>query len=220
MFKNKSTIILISAIMAAVASALFLIVPVTPLFILAYVFLLLGIVLFGFGSLFMASKPKSYPWFAAFPLTILRYLIIQIVLSAAVLLVENLAGWTMPTQWFLFMHIILLAVFAVMLLAMRSGREIIESRDAEVKGKVAVLRFMQADVESLIRKMPEHEKDLKQVADALRYSDPMSHPSLTVYDEQMQRGILAIGGGENIAEKCAELLRLIADRNSRVKLMK
>ena len=220
MIKNKSTIILIAAIMAAVVTALFLVVPVTPLFIAGYAFAIFAIVLFAFGSIYMASKSKSYPWFAAFPKTAFRYLITQIVLSAIFILVENLADWALPWRWFLFLHILLLAIFVIPMILMKSGREIIENRDTQVKEKVTTLRFMQADVESLIRNMPEHERELKQVAEAIRYSDPMSHPSLAVYDEQIQQKIMAMGSGENISAQCSELLRLIANRNSRVQIMK
>ena len=220
MLKNKTTVIFITAIMAVVVSALFLVVPVTPLFIAAYVFAMFGIALFGFGILHMLSKPKSYPWFAAFPLTIFRYLIAQFVTSTVFVIIENVTEWTLPWQWFLFIHILLLAIFTIPLFLMHSGREVIENRGAEVKEKVMTLRLMQVDVESLMRKMPEHERDLKQVLEALRYSDPMSHSSLAVYEEQIQRGIMVMGDGENIPAKCAELLRLIADRNSRVLIMK
>jgi hypothetical protein len=48
----------------------------------------------------------------------------------------------------------------------------------------------------------------------------MSHASLAVYEEQIQREILSMGSGADIEQKCTELLRLIADRNSRVKMLK
>ena len=101
----------------------------------------------------------------------------------------------------------------------------IETKGAEVKQNVAVLRLMQADVESLYRKLPEYQAELKKVAEALRYSDPMIHSSLTYYDEQIQRIIFAMSsttGNESakIPQQCEELLNLIADRNSRAKMMK
>ena len=218
---NKTSLILISVIMAAVVTALFLVVNVTALFIVAYLFALFAIALFCFGKLYMLANPKSYPWFAAFPLTIFRYLIVQFVLSAVFVAIQNLTGWSINMRWFLLLHIVLFAFFAVLLITMKSGKEIIERRDDEIREKVTALRSMQADVESLARKLPKHEQDLKQVAEALRYSDPMSHPSLAVYEEKIQRGIMAIGtGGEDIAEQCAELLRLVADRNGKCKMLK
>ena len=220
MMQSKPTIILIAAIMTIAVSALFLVVNITPLFIVAYIFALLGIAGLCLGSLYMVVSSRSYPWFAAFPMTIWRYLLTQLILSAAVLIPDNIAGHALSMNWFLLLHIILLAFFAILLVAMKGGKDVIEPRGAEVKEKVSALRFIHADVTSLMQKMPEYEADLKQVAEAIRYSDPMSHSSLALYDEQIQREILALGNSENVPAQCRELLRLIADRNSRVKIMK
>lgn len=218
---NKQSILLIAAIMVAVATAFFLVVDITVLFITAYLFALLGIALLSFSKIYLINNLKNYPWIAAFPMTAFRYLVIQLGLSAGFVITENLVNWSLPIQWFLLFHIILLALFTIILLAMSRGKEIINQRDATVKEKVTTLRFMQVDAESLLRQSPEHEQDIKQVLDALRYSDPMSHSSLTVYDEQIQRGLMDLkNDGVDVPKQCAELLRLIADRNSRVKAMK
>ena len=217
---NKNRIILIAVIMAIMVTALFLVVNITPLFITAYAFALISIAAFCFGNLYLIESSRSYPWFAAFPIRVWQYLITELVMSAVFVIIENLFKWSLPVQWLIFIHIILLGVFSIPLVLMKSGKEIIDARGEVVKQKVTTQRFMQADIESLIRKFPEHDNDLRKVADALRYSDPMSHSSLAAYEEQIQRKIILIDDGENIPEKCDELLRLIADRNSRVKITK
>jgi hypothetical protein len=220
---NKNSVILISAIMAVVVTALFLIVKITTIFVTAYIFALIGIATFCAGSIYMLSSPKSYPWFAAFPMRIWQYLIAELVLSTVFVLWENMSDTSLPVQWFILLHIILLAFFSITLILMKSGKEIIDQRGDEVKQKVVALRLLQVDMESLIRKFPKYEKELRKVADALRYSDPMSHPSLTVHEEQIQRGIVTMDNSEEsvrIPERCAELLRQIADRNTKMKMMK
>jgi len=222
---NKVHILLISGILALVATAFFLVLTVTPLLIVAYIFALLGIALFCFGKLYMIASPKSYPWFAAFPLTILRYLVMQTILSAVFIIPENLTGWSFSTQWFLLMHIILLAFFGVLLISMKVGKNVIEDRDQHVKSKVFVLRMIQTDVAALVRQFPEYEKPLNQVAEVLRYSDPMNHANLWVYDEKIRQSVAAMSklvGEEKaqIPELCQTLLHQIADRNGMVKTMK
>ena len=220
---HKNSVIFIWVIMAVVVTALFLVVSVTALSIAAYIFALIGIAMLCMGNLYMLSSTKSYPWFAAFPMRVWQYLISQLVLSAVFVVAENLFGWSLPLRWFALIHIIMLAVCLITLIMLKSGKEIIDKRGEEVKQKVTTLRMVQVDAESLIRKFPTYEKDLRQVADAIRYSDPMSHPSLAVYEEQIQRGIIAMDNPEErekIPERCAELLRQIADRNIRVKMMK
>ena len=222
---NKNSAIIIAIIMAVVATALFLVTEITVIFIIAYLFAIIGIAAFCVGTIYMLSSPKSYPWFAAFPMRIWQYLITEVILSAVFVMWEKFTDSSLAVQWFVLLHIVLVAVFAIPLVLMKSGRDIIDKRGDEVKQKVAVLRFMQGDMESLVRKFPQYESDLRKVMDALRYSDPMSHPSLAVYEEQIQRSIVEIENldGDDISkipELCLALTNKIADRNSKVKIMK
>ena len=212
--------LVIAVIAAAVLTSLFLVLESTHLFIAAYIFGLFGIAFVCAANFHMFSNLKSYPWYAAFPMISLWYLFTQLLLSAVFVVREQSLGMSLDLQWFIMFHIVVFAVFAVILLLLNRGKTVIESKGAEVRAKVASLRMMQADAESLIAKFPTHEKDLRKVADALRYSDPMGHASLAVYEEQIQREILSMDSGAEIEQKCTELLRLIADRNSRVKMLK
>jgi hypothetical protein len=220
MKSNKTNIIIIAAILAVALTSLFLIVKVTALFVVAYVFALLAIALFAASGIYLLGNTKAYPWVAAIPQAAGRYLGCQLVLSAVFVIMEQFNVFALPIKWFLFFHTLLLAFFAILLIMLKSGKDIIEQRDEEVKAKVAALRFMVADAESLLRKYPVDESDIKPVVEALRYSDPMSHASLAVYEEQIQRGIMAIDGSADTPGQCAELLRLIADRNARAKILK
>jgi len=218
--QSKGYIIVISAIIATVLFALLLILPITTLVIVSYVISMIAVALFCFGMLQMISNAQAYPWFAAFPRTIARYMVAQFILSAIFVLAELSAQWAIDMRWFALMHIVLFAVFAVILVALHGGKNVIEKRGAEVKQKVSALRLTQADAESLMRKFPEHEPALKRVIEALRYSDPMSHSSLAVYEEQIQRTLAEMNDGQNIDSRCEELLRQIADRNGRAKILK
>ena len=220
--RNKS-ILLIAVIFAGVATALFLVIGITPLSISAYIVALIGIAALYCGTTYAHSNTESYPWIAAIPARLWQYLATASIISVSLILAESLLDWSLQLQWFYLIHIILAVIFFVPLILMQSGKEIIEQRGEKVHQKVATLRFMQMDAESLISKYPEHENDLRQVADALRYSDPMSHPSIEVFEEQIQGGIHEmndIDTPERIPERCSALLRQIADRNLRVKMMK
>ena len=223
--KSKKSILLISGIMAVVATTFLVVVPVTPTVLIAYAFILLAIGLFTWGNLQLLDNTKSYPWFAAFPMRIWQYLIAQLVLSAVFVIREYFWEGAFALGLFFFLHVAVLGYFAVSLVLMKAAPDIIEPRGAEIKQKVSALRLLQADVESIIRHHPEHEKPLRQVLDALRYSDPMSHPSIAIYEEQIQRSILSMSGMDDndpakIPEICDALLKQIADRNGRVKIMK
>ena len=223
--KSKNSVFLISGIMTAVATTFLIVVPVTPTVLIAYMFTLLAIGLFTWGNLQLLDNTKSYPWFAAFPMRIWQYLTVQLILSAVFVIREYFVEGAFSLGLFFFLHIAILGYFAVSLVLMKAAPEIIEPRGAEVKQKVSALRLLQADVESILREHPEHEKPLRQVLEALKYSDPMSHSSLAVYEEQIQHSIFSMTGMDGndpakIPEICETLLKQIADRNSRVKLMK
>jgi len=223
--KNQSSVFVIAGIMAVVATAFLIVVPVTPTVLIAYVFTLLAIGLFTWGNLQLLDNAKSYPWFAAFPMRIWQYLTAQLVLSAVFIGREYFFEGEFSIALFFFLHIAILGYFAVSLVLMKPAAEIIETRETEVKQKVSAMRLMQADIESVLRQHSEHEEPLKRVLEALKYSDPMSHPSVRIYEEEIQRSILSMSGldgndPEKIPAICEKLLRQIADRNSRVKIMK
>ena len=217
---SKGYIFIITGILAAVLLSLLLILPITTLVVTSIVISFVAIALFCFGMLQMMSNTQAYPWFAAFPRTIARYMVAQFVLSAVFVLIELTAQWTIDMRWYAFMHIVLFALFAIVLVTMHGGKSVIEKRGAAVKEKVAALGFMRTDAESLRRKFPEHEASLTKVVDALRYSDPMSHSSLAVYEEQIQRSLVEMNDGQDIERRCNDLLLQIADRNSRAKILK
>ena len=225
MNNSKSAVLLIGAILAAVASALFFFLNTTVLALVAYFVTLFGIVVFCGGKLFLLNNTKGFPWVAAFPMVIWRYLTLQITVSAVFLVPENLFDRSLPVLLYIAVQGALAALFAIYLVSMKAGKDIIDQRGAEVKQKISALRMMQLDVETLMREHPEHEADLKKVAEAIRYSDPMSHPSLAIYEEEIGRTIFSMQGLEgndpaNIPKICEKLLKQIADRNSRVRLMK
>ena len=224
-FDSKNVVYLVSGIMIFVATALIFVLPLSVTVFIAYFFMMLAIVMFCAGTLHMLSNPKSYPWYTAFPITILQYFVAQLILSAVFVRRDVLFAGNFPIGLFLFLHILLLGLFAVKLLLIKTGKEIIETKDAEIKQKVSAMRLMQADVESILRNNPEHEKPLRLVIDALRYSDPIGHPSVDFYEEQIHRGITSMMGlignePAKIPEICTNLMNLIADRNSRVRLTK
>ena len=134
-FNNRNGVFLISAIMAFVATASIFVVPITITFMVAYFFTMLAIAMFCAGNLYMLANTKSYPWFVAFPKTIWQYLVTQLTLSATFIIREIFFKGLFPIGLFMFLHILLLGIFAVKLILIKSGKEIIETKDAEIKQK-------------------------------------------------------------------------------------
>jgi hypothetical protein len=207
-------------------TAPFLVVTVTPLFVTAYLFALLGVGAFCMGSLYMLASIKSYPWFMAFPRAIWRYIGIQYALSILFVVLQAVDVFTLPLMYFLLVQFLLLGFFAVKLLLLNAGRGIIEQRGEAVRGKVTELRFLQADLEAVRGRVPGQAKEIQSVVDAIRYSDPMSHASLAQYEDKIKDHIVLLeqaadqNDAARVSELCVTLQRLIKDRNNRVKMMK
>jgi hypothetical protein len=224
---NKKYATIIALILAAAASLFFLVVrEVTPLFLTAYAFALIGIGSLWLGSIYLFDNIDDYPWLAALPAMLLRYLVIEVFFSAAFVVLEQTSVFRLPPVWFLVIHAVIAAYFAAHLVMLKGGKEHIEQRSAEIREKTYEWASLQADVSAILEQTPEAVKDIRSVADALRYSDPMSHPSLASYEDGIKEGIIQLeqAVSENDAEKistlCVTLLGRIKDRNNRLKLMK
>ncbi|MDR1509431.1 MAG: hypothetical protein LBS53_07305 [Synergistaceae bacterium] len=224
---NKKYATIIALILAVVASLFFLIVPeVTPLFLIAYAFALIGIGSFWLGSIYLFENMNGYPWFAAFPAMLLRYLVIEVFFSAVFVAFEQTSVFRLPPVWFLVIHTVIAAYFAVHLIMLKGGKEHIEQRSAEIREKTYEWASLQTDVSAILEQTPEAAKDIRPVADALRHSDPMNHLSLASYENGIKESVVRLEQAvsemdtEKISALCVALLRQIKDRNNRVKIMK
>ncbi|MBO4646705.1 MAG: hypothetical protein J5806_00945 [Lentisphaeria bacterium] len=211
-----------------VLTALFILVPKTPLVIAGYCFGLLAVVeLFGSLLLVAGGSRSAYVTNAAFPMVTYGYAISNLVFSVIIAAVEYFGLWSMPVGWFIFIHIIFAAVLIWRLLAMRSGQEIIEQTGEVVRKKVTNWKRIGAEVEALKGEAPEAcRTSLQNVIDAIRYADPMTHPELEDLDAEIRGlvGRLAAELGESKADAaagtCRELCRKIKARNTQMKMLK
>jgi len=224
---NHKTNITIGAMLGAVVVSLFfLLVTVTALFVVAWLFALIGIAALWFGAVYMVEHAKSYPWFAAFPATLGRYLIVELIFSALFVILEQTGAYILPIAWFVVLHLVLLAGFAAFALLLKGGKETIELRDQEAKTKVFEWKSLVADVQSIRENAPQFAGQIGPVVDALRYSDPMSNPALTAYDDAVKNSVILLeqaaahGDAAVVGELCVTLQWQIKDRNNRVKLLK
>lgn len=138
--KDKRNVIIIAAILAVVASLMFLLVTVTANFIIAYVFALVGIAGLLISTFIMLSKRENFAWVAALPRQALIYLVIQVIFSIVIVVLEQLAIYALPVAWFIVIHAVILAIFAIRLIMLRGSIAHIEKRDEQVKQKVSFIQ--------------------------------------------------------------------------------
>jgi len=217
---NRKSLIAIAAIVVVVFTAMFLVVDVTALFVTAYIFALVGVAAVLYAGLYLLKTPQSYPWAAAMPTQTLRWSVIEVIISAGIVLLEQIGVFVLPLGWFVLIQIAVLAFFAVRVVMLNAGRVEIERVDDKVRANTINWKALALDVEALAARSPE----VKPLVDAIRYSDPVTSPKLAEYDAQIRNGVTAIeqavNSGGDVGERVATLLRQIKDRNNRAKILK
>ena len=152
----------------------------------------------------------------------------------AALIVSAIVGTVflvLPLIPFWIVAIICMAVLAVYIIAVvkaRAAAKIVSTVGEEVKEKTAFILSARVIAQSIANRARTAEaKALTQrVADALKYSDPMSGDGLKLFDEAIDQGLtglkeaVAQGNEQQIAAQAEALLLDVKDRNEQCKLLK
>lgn len=218
---TKTSFVLIAVILAAVATLSFLVLDVTAVFVIGYLFTLLAIAALLFSALFLLDNVRTYPWGAAIPLQAASYLAVVAVVSIAAVLLERFGAAISPT-WFFVVQAAILAFFAIRIVALNVGRVEIERVDGKLRADTAGWKALIVETEALAARSAE----VKPVLDAIRYSDPVSDARLADCEKGIRDGIGALRRAldtnepEKIGALRQDLLCLINERNAKAKLLK
>lgn len=145
------------------------------------------------------------------------YAIIQTVAFAVFLLVPTLPVWSA-----IVVCSVIAGISAVCMISADAGRDEIERVEAKVQKKVFYIRELQADIELLA----DNEGDaavktaLTQLAEKIRYSDPMSNEQLADLESRISTKVAELKTGPSKAEIITELNSLLEERNRIIKIWK
>lgn len=222
---NKATAIITSIVFLVLYTLAFFVMERTPITIAAYVVGVLAAILFFAGNNYFIESKTGYPWVAAIPMTLWRYIITSTLLSGVFVIGEKLIPtFNIPTMVLIIGHVIIFAFFFTMLMLMNTGKEYIENVDQKVAVKRQFIKELSNDLASIMENAPnEVKKDIQTVIDAVRYSDPMSSEGVVAIENDIQDNVTRLSlqtDTEQIRELCITLVRQIKDRNNRVRNMK
>lgn len=211
--------LLITLILAAVATLLFVLIPGSANLTVAYVFCLIGIALMEGGFLLATTKnvPASYTLIGQTA----RFLPWSLAVSVIVLVLERIDVFTLPPVWHVAVQVILLAITSIQMVRIFSGAAYVE----QVEEQVAQKRNAWTDLTNRANMLTAREQNaeakaaLKKVAEALRYADPMSVAASAEIEARIET-LLVQATGEDCKVVCDELLLLIQERNMIVKANK
>lgn len=122
----------------------------------------------------------------------------------------------------------LLAITAIAILKGTATAEIVSDIDKRIKSNTQFIKSLTADAESLVNcaKSDEAKTACRKVFEAVRYSDPVSHESLSVIEakitvkfDELSTAVSADDAGK-IKEYADETVLLIKERNAKCKALK
>lgn len=212
---------LILAILFIVISVITFAVPTdkTAPFFIAYAFTVIAII----AQYFIwkkALEPEAMKSkFLGFPLLHIGvvYLIVQIITFIVFLLAPSLPTWSA-----VIICLLIAAITALCCIPLAPATEEIEHVCKKIEEKVFFIKSLQVDIEL----MAEQEEDaatkqaLNQLAEKIRFSDPMSHEKLAALEGKIVDKVDELKTSENKMEIIKEIGLLFDERNRKCIIMK
>ena len=222
MKKNSTKGYVILGILFVLISIIAFAVPTvkTATFWIAYVFTAAAFAAqIGIWKIALGKEGTLKSKFLGFPVVHIGivYAIVQTVAFAVFLFVPTLPVWSA-----IVVCSVIAGISAVCMISADAGRDEIERVEAKVQKKVFYIRELQADIELLA----DNESDatvktaLAQLAERVRYSDPMSSEQLADLENKISAKVLELKTAPNKVEIITELNSLLDERNKKCKILK
>ena len=145
------------------------------------------------------------------------YAIIQVIAFAVFLFAPTLPTWSAIVACS-----VIAGISAVCMISADAGRNEIERVEAKVQKKVVYIRELQADIELLAdnETNADVKKALTQLAEKIRFSDPMSNEQLADLEDKISTKIEELKTNSSQLEIITELNSLLDERNKKCKILK
>lgn len=225
--KNKGLSLVITFIIFAVYNIIAFLLPngKGEMFWTGYGFSMAAILLTaGVGFYTLERKGlKSKVYGVSLISLVWSYLIAQLIIGLL-----EMALPSIPFQYGIILNAILLGGCLIGLIAADIAIDEVERIDENVKKKVSYIKSLQTDIESLVGKNKDEaaKKALKDLAEAIRYSDPMSSSQLSAIENEIKVKAAGLTDAAVSADSaaivsiCGEMQQLVAERNRTCKTLK
>ena len=230
MKKNTTRVLLVGAIALVLYNLIVFMIPFereSAVFWLSYAFTMLA-----FGVLAVAvyngflKNPTAKSTFYTFPMVRigLNYAAIQLIAGILVMAVGQWLAWWLVTL----VYAIGLGVTVVMLISVDATVEQIKTMDGQLQARTSRMRALQSKVIHMESQCADADaaKAVKNLAEELRYSDPVSGPAVAEAENELSAVIDALqetvadGEAAVIVQLCGKASALLAERNRLCKLSK
>ena len=225
MSKNRVRLYAALAILLILVSVIAFAVPMerTAVFWLSYAFAVIAIAVqaYSYPKAFGGDSVRSR--FYGFPIARVTtiYLILQLVLSLAVMLLSGAAQVAIPTWAAVIVYALLLGLTLIGLITAEGVREEVERQEAEKPKKTETMRGLQNKAAAMAAtcENPELKSALDDLVEEFRYSDPVSSEATEKLEMRMDIMLDEIQRGGN-AQLAQEIKKILAERNRACKQAK
>lgn len=142
------------------------------------------------------------------------YLAIQLAAFAVFLFVPTVPAWISVV-----VYVATTGISAICMIAADTGRSEIERVESKVQTKVFYIKSLQADVELLANQEPDPDTKaaLAQLAEKIRFSDPMTHEQLEALESQIVEKVSDLKAVSSKEESISEIFLLMDERTKNVR---
>lgn len=224
--KKRMMFILIYVISFAVYAVLVftLIGTRTPVFWISFIFMALAFAVQFFLTGYALNSDVEAVFFGI-PLISLSvfYFYAEFVVSILMMIFQNIG---LPAS--LVIQVVLLGIFAVACIMSLLARDTVQKIDKDIKEQVLFIRSLTVNVEMLEQKCidPALKKELSELSEAIRYSDPITHQTVALLEQKIMQGITKLeelcsaNDIKKTSDWIKELNLLIAERNKKLYMIK
>lgn len=145
------------------------------------------------------------------------YLVLQIIAFAVFFAFPVIPSWIAVIAC-----VLILGLSAICLIGTDAARNEIKRVEEKVTQKVFYIRQLQTDVEMLAEQEqnPETKAALTELAEKIRYSDPMSSEELADIEEKINNTLTELKSATDKTAIITKFNSLLTERNKKIKLMK
>lgn len=199
----------------------------TAVFWISWVFMIVAFLAMTVSGVLLGKKGMFLrDWLFGFPIVkhSTFYIIVELIASTAFIIFEHSIklSWTFAVQ-FLF-----LCVYCICAISCFLSKQTIDEVENRVEDKTSFIKLLRADCVMLTNKCedPKLKGQLKEFADEVRYSDPMSNEALFELEKDITLAVSECGSllENNDLEKASEILSrtrlLLKERNEKCKALK
>lgn len=188
---DQRNIMIATLIIVTMVSAAGFLIGFNLLVGIAWVFATISAIILMGTALWLVRHPELYPRSASLPQRAKIQLIGSILMSVVVIVSDRIGVFSLSAVLFGLLQAGLLGITTIQLLALSSANLHISETESKTQETCQILRTLQLDLERIAgyAKDTNMAKDIQKLAEAVRYSDPVSSNVLAEIESNLQKTI-------------------------------